>query len=72
MPVNEQATIHGSPGEGARMAGIARAVFPLLAALFCVGYVAGAASSTNVGGSGLILLLAGLLLLLIHTLNCVA
>ena len=63
---NDHATVHGSPGEGARMAGIARAVFSLLVAVFCIGYVAGAASGANMGGwtSGVILLLAGALFLL--------
>ena len=62
----DHATIHGSPGEGARTAGIARAVFPLLVALFCIGYVAGAASGVILEGwtVGVILLLAGVLLLL--------
>lgn len=64
MSATDHATIHGSPGEGARMAGMARAVFPLLVALFCIGYVAGAASGVNLDGwtAGVILLLAGLLL----------
>ena len=66
MPVTEHATVHGSPGEGARMAGFARAIFPLLVALFCIGYVAGAASGTNLKGwtAGVVLGLAGVLLML--------
>lgn len=42
MPLPEAATVHGSPGEGARMAGVARATWPLFAVLFLCGYVAGA------------------------------
>ena len=66
MSATDHATVHGSPGEGARMAGLARAVFPLLAALFCIGYVAGATSGSRMGGwtAGVVLLLTGLLLLL--------
>lgn len=66
MAAPDHAIVHGSPGEGARMAGIARAIFPLLVALFGIGYVAGAASGTTLRGwaAGTILLLAGVLLLL--------
>lgn len=40
--MNNGAQIHGSPGEGARMQGLARAIWPLLAVLFVCGYVLGA------------------------------
>ena len=48
------------------MAGLARAVFPLLAALFCIGYVAGAATGAALGrwAAMVVLLLTGVLLLL--------
>jgi hypothetical protein len=48
------------------MAGIGRAGWPLLVALFCAGYVAGAVSGIHLSGwlAGLILLLVGVLLLL--------
>ncbi len=61
-----QATIHGSPGEGARMAGIGRAIWPLLVAVFSAGFVAGAVSGLHIAGwlAGAILLLVGALLLL--------
>ena len=41
MSATDHASIHGSPGEGARMAGIARAIWPLLIVLFVCGYIVG-------------------------------
>jgi hypothetical protein len=66
MAGTEHATIHGSPGEGARMAGIGRALWPLLAAVFITGYVVGATLGTTLAGwaAGVVLVLAGTLLLL--------
>jgi hypothetical protein len=66
MTANQYATVHGSPGEGARTAGIARALWPMLLALFCVGYAAGTTAGGWLGhqGGGTVLLLAGVLLLL--------
>ena len=66
MSATDHAQVHGSPGEGARMAGLARTVFPLLVALFCIGYVAGAAFGVSMGGwiAAVILFLAGILLIL--------
>jgi len=67
MPAaTDHATIHGSPGEGARMAGLGRAIWPLLAAMFFTGYVVGAAlgASTGKWTIGVVLALAGVLLLL--------
>jgi hypothetical protein len=65
MADTQQARIHGSPGEGARLAGIARALWPLLAALFGAGYVAGMASDVRLAGwrAGVILLAVGVALL---------
>ena len=66
MSATDHATIHGSPGEGARMAGLGRAIWPLLAAMFFTGYVVGATLGANMGKwtVGVVLALAGLLLLL--------
>jgi len=65
MPTTEHAIIHGSPGEGARMAGIARAIWPLLAAMFFTGYVVGAALGADLGQAttGVVMFLAVLMLL---------
>ena len=41
MQLDEGAAIHGSPGEGARLAGILRALWPLLAMVFAAGYAVG-------------------------------
>lgn len=38
---HDEASVHGSPGEGARMAGIVRATGPLFIVLFVCGYAAG-------------------------------
>jgi hypothetical protein len=66
MSATDHAQVHGSPGEGARMAGLGRAIGPLLAAMFFTGYVVGAALGASMGGwtIGVVLALAGLLLLL--------
>lgn len=66
MPATDHATVHGSPGEGARMAGIARALWPLLAALFLSGYAVGATLGVGMSPqtAGVVLVLAGVVLLL--------
>lgn len=66
MPASDHATVHGSPGEGARMAGIARSIWPLLAALFFSGYVVGSTVGAGMGmrAAGAVLVLAGCMLLL--------
>ena len=65
MPATDHATVHGSPGEGARMAGIARAIWPLLAAMFFTGYVVGATLGANTGrtATGVVLFLAVLMII---------
>ena len=64
MSATEHATVHGSPGEGARMAGLGRAIWPLLFAVFATGIVVGATAGPHVerGVAGVVLVLAGLLL----------
>ena len=64
MSATAYATIHGSPGEGARMAGLARLIWPLLAAMFLTGCVAGVVLGAWMGGwtTALLAALAGLLL----------
>lgn len=42
MNADDQAEVHGTPGEGARMAGMARAFLPLCGLLTIAGYLAGA------------------------------
>ena len=66
MTQRDQAEIHGSPGEGARTAGIARAFWPLLAVLFFCGYIVGAVLGLPVGAqaAGIVLVLSGVLLIL--------
>ena len=60
----DHATVHGSPGEGARMAGLGRAIWPLLAAMFFTGYAVGVALGAYMGKvSGIVVLIvAGCLL----------
>ena len=64
MSATEHATVHGSPGEGARMAGLGRAIWPLLAAVFATGTVMGATLGPYLDRwvVGVFLVLAGLLL----------
>ena len=65
MPATDHATVHGSPGEGARMAGLARALWPVLAAMFAIGYVVGGLLDAHMGTmtAGFVLILAGIMLL---------
>lgn len=66
MTQTTQAEIYGSPGEGARMAGMARAFWPLLLAVFCCGYMVGTVLGLPVGPrtAGGILVLFGAMLIL--------
>ena len=66
MTENAHATVHGTPGEGARLAGIARAVWPLLAAALLCGYVAGVVAGwqrfgTAAAGATMVVLAVALL-----------